>query len=76
MEASLSGRGVLLTLPLPCAGVVHAELLIELKVLSLEEVPHVPLFMRLLLETGTSELDAVALQRLIGARTAGLVWGR
>lgn len=72
MEAILPGGGVLLTHPLPCAGVVYAEVLFELKGLPLEEVPLVPLFTRLLLETGTSELDAVALQRRIGARTGGI----
>jgi len=69
---SLPGGGTLLTHGLPTAGVVYADVLLDLESLELDELPLVPLFTRLLTEGGTSTLDAVALQRRIGARTGGI----
>ncbi|EOD08847.1 peptidase M16 [Emiliania huxleyi CCMP1516] len=54
--SALSGGVPLLTHPLPCAGVVYADVLLDLQ----------------RLPAGTSELDATALQRRIGARTGGI----
>jgi len=68
----LPNGATLLTHPLPTAGVVYADVLLDLSGLPLEELPLVPLFSRLLLETGTSSMDAVTLQRRIGARTGGV----
>ncbi|KAL1528741.1 hypothetical protein AB1Y20_010073 [Prymnesium parvum] len=68
----LAGGGVLLTHALPTAGVVYADVLLDLATLELDEIALVPLLTRLFIEGGTSQLDAVALQRRIGARTGGL----
>uniref|UniRef100_A0A6U5MC85 Peptidase M16C associated domain-containing protein n=1 Tax=Calcidiscus leptoporus TaxID=127549 RepID=A0A6U5MC85_9EUKA len=70
--AALPGGGTLLTNPMPTAGVVYADVLLDLSVLPLSELPLMGLFTRLLLETGTSEMEAVTLQRRIGARTGGI----
>jgi len=70
--SSLEGGGTLLTHPIPTAGVVYADVLLDLEALELDEIPLIPLFTRMLLETGTSDLDAVSLQRRIGARTGGI----
>ena len=68
----LAGGGQLLTHPLPTAGVVYADILLDLSAVPVADLPLVRLFSELLDEVGTSELDAVALQRRIGARTGGI----
>jgi len=68
----LPGGGVLLTHPLPTAGVVYADILLDLEKLTLDEIPLVSLVTQLFTQGGTSELDAVSLQRRIGARTGGI----
>merc|ERR1719221_675941 len=70
--SELEGGGTLLRHPMPTAGVVYADVLLDLSVLPLSELPLLGLFTRLLLETGTSEMEAVTLQRRIGARTGGI----
>jgi len=70
--AELTGGGQQLTHPLPSAGVVYADILLDLTSLPLEDLPLVRFFSELLDEVGTSEMDAVALQRRIGARTGGI----
>jgi len=71
-EEPLQGGGLLLTHPLPTAGVVYADVLLDLARLPLDELPLLNLFSRLVLETGTADMDAVKLQRRIGARTGGI----
>jgi len=68
----LAGGATLLEHPLPTAGVVYADVLLDLSPLALHELPLTNLFQRLLLETGTSTVPAVTLQRRIGARTGGI----
>merc|ERR1740116_242411 len=69
---ALPGGGELLTHPLPCAGVVYADVLLDMTKLPLEDLPLARLFAALLDEVGTSDMSAVRLQRRIGARTGGL----
>merc|ERR1719149_511136 len=70
--SALSGGVPLLTHPLPCAGVVYADVLLDLQRLPVSELPLLSLYAALLTQAGTSELDAAALQRRIGARTGGI----
>ena len=70
--APLAGGGTLLTHALPTAGVVYADVLLDMTKLPWEELPAMRLLSRMLLDVGTSELDPVALQRRIGARTGGV----
>mmetsp|Transcript_1428 Transcript_1428/g.4167 ORF Transcript_1428/g.4167 Transcript_1428/m.4167 type:complete len:1068 (-) Transcript_1428:311-3514(-) len=70
--SALSGGVPLLTHPLPCAGVVYADVLLDLQRLPVSELPLLSLYAALLTQAGTSELDATALQRRIGARTGGI----
>ena len=70
--SALSGGVPLLTHPLPCAGVVYADVLLDLQRLPVSELPLLSLYAALLMQAGTSELDATALQRRIGARTGGI----
>jgi len=69
---TLPGGGELLVHPLPCAGVVYADVLLDLTKLPLEDLPLARLFSELLDEVGTKTMSAVQLQRRIGARTGGL----
>jgi len=68
----LAGGGTLLTHALPTAGVVYADVLLDMSKVPWEELPLLRLFSSMLDEVGTSELDATALQRRIGARTGGI----
>jgi len=69
---SLAGGGTRLTHALPTAGVVYADVLLDMSKVPWAELPTVRLLSRMLLDVGTSSLDAVALQRRVGARTGGL----
>merc|ERR1719424_2657867 len=71
-QSSLEGGGTLLSHPLPTAGVVYTDILLDLEPLTIDEIPLVSLMTQLFTQGGTSELDAVALQRRIGARTGGI----
>merc|ERR1719152_1146191 len=64
--------GKLLTHPLPTAGVVYADVLLDMSKVPLEDLPLMRFFSNLVDEVGTSDLSAVAMQRRIGARTGGI----
>jgi len=70
--ASLAGGGKLLTHPLPSAGVVYADVLLDLSKVPLADLPIARFFSQLLDEVGTSDLSAVQMQRRMGARTGGI----
>ena len=73
-ESPLEGGGVLLERELPTAGIVYAEVALDLRAtLDAEDLPYVPLLQRMLLETGVAaKYDPVGLQRKIGATTGGV----
>jgi len=62
----------LLTHALPTAGVVYADVLLDMTAVPYEELPLLRVFSGMLDEVGTDTMDATALQRRIGARTGGL----
>jgi hypothetical protein len=67
------GSGVtVVTHPLSTNGIVYADLGLDLTQVHFDDVPLLPLFARMLTETGTKDLDRVALSRVIGARTGGV----
>ncbi len=68
----LDGGGTMLTHPLPTAGVVYADVLLDMSRLPVEDLPVLRFLTNMLDEVGTSELDATAMQRRIGARTGGI----
>jgi Zn-dependent M16 (insulinase) family peptidase len=70
--AKLPGGGELLTHPLPTAGVVYADVLLDLQSVPLEDLPYVRFLSALIDEVGTSDMNAVQMQRKIGARTGGI----
>jgi len=70
--ALAGGKATLLEHPLPTAGIVYADVALNLEKLAEADLPLIPLFTRLLQETGAGDLDNVALQRAIGARTGGI----
>jgi len=70
--AELSGGGKLLTHPLPTAGVVYADVLLDASAVPLSDLPLLRFFSLILDEVGTTDLSAVQLQRRIGARTGGI----
>merc|ERR1719424_1843334 len=69
---SLPGGGTLLTHPLPTAGVVYADVLLDLSKLALEDLPMVRFLSTVIDEVGTSDMNAVQMQRRIGAKTGGI----
>eukprot|EP01062_Namystynia_karyoxenos_P067198 TRINITY_DN61095_c0_g1_i1.p1 TRINITY_DN61095_c0_g1~~TRINITY_DN61095_c0_g1_i1.p1 ORF type:complete len:1144 (+),score=404.60 TRINITY_DN61095_c0_g1_i1:76-3432(+) len=72
-ESAEEGGLTLLRHPISSNGILYVVAALDLSCLSLEEeVALLPLFTRMLLEVGTKELDEVALQRRIGARTGGI----
>jgi len=54
------------------SGIAYASLAVDVSGLSLEDVPLLPLFTRIMMETGAGEYDSVALSRKIGMHTGGV----
>ena len=54
------------------SGIVYADLAVDVSGISLEDVPLLPLFTRIMMETGAGEYDSVALSRRIGTHTGGV----
>jgi len=71
-KESLAGGGTLLQNPLPTAGVIYADILLDMSKVPVQELALVRFLSNIIDELGTSELSAVALQRRIGARTGGV----
>lgn len=57
---------------LPTNGILYADIGFSVKSLPLEDLSLLPLFLRTVLETGTSKLDEIALTRKIGTHTGGI----
>mmetsp|Transcript_21582 Transcript_21582/g.51491 ORF Transcript_21582/g.51491 Transcript_21582/m.51491 type:complete len:838 (+) Transcript_21582:296-2809(+) len=71
-EVFKAAGATLLTHALPTAGVVYADVLLDMTAVPYEELPLLRVFSGMLDEVGTDTMDATALQRRIGARTGGL----
>jgi len=71
-KESLPGGGTLLLNPLPTAGVIYADVMLDMSKVPLEDLPLARFFTNIIDEVGTSDLSAVSLQRRIGARTGGV----
>lgn len=56
----------------PSAGILYFDLALDYSGVSEEDLPYLPLLSRMLLESGTSMLDEVALSRKIGSLTGGI----
>lgn len=54
------------------SGIVYANLAVDMSGVALEDVPLLPLFTRIMMETGAGEYDSVALSRRIGTHTGGV----
>jgi presequence protease len=57
---------------LPTNGIAYVDVGFDVSGLSLDDLPLLPLFLRTMLETGTSKLDQTQLIRQIGTHTGGL----
>lgn len=66
----------LITHDLPTSGILYADIGLDLTRLTRKQLMLLPLFTRMLLETGAGDLDEVALSRAIGARTGGIYTGQ
>ena len=75
-ESTVAGydNTVLLTRELPTAGIIYADVALDLRgALDPEDLPLVPLFGRMMQETGIKgKLDPTQLQRQLGAKTGGV----
>jgi len=54
------------------SGILYATLAVDVSDVKLEDVPLIPLFTRVMMETGAGEFDDVALSRRIGTYTGGV----
>ena len=54
------------------SGIAYATLAVDVSGIPLEDVPLLPLFTRIMMETGAGEYDSVALSRQIGMHTGGV----
>ncbi|KAL7522972.1 hypothetical protein ACHAWX_007720 [Stephanocyclus meneghinianus] len=54
------------------SGIAYASLAVDVSGIPLEDVPLLPLFTRIMMETGAGEYDSVALSRKIGMHTGGV----
>lgn len=54
------------------SGIAYVNLAIDLSLLSLDDVPLLPLFTKIMTETGAGDYDSVALSRHIGMHTGGI----
>ena len=62
----------LLLHPLSSGGILYADIGLDFSAVPLEDIPLLPLFAKMLTESGTSTMDQVALSRFIGAETGGV----
>ena len=69
---SRAGEGVVLTHDLETSGILYADIAFDMKDIDPADVPLIPLFTRLLMESGTAHFDDVTLSRKIGTNTGGL----
>jgi len=56
----------------PSNGILYFDLALDYSDISADELPYLGLFSRMVLESGTSKLDSVALSRKIGTETGGI----
>jgi len=54
------------------SGIAYVNLAVDLSLLSVEDIPLLPLMTSMMMETGAGEYDSVALSRRIGTYTGGL----
>lgn len=54
------------------SGIAYASLAVDMSGISLQDVPLLPLFTRIMMETGAGELSSVDLSRRIGMHTGGV----
>lgn len=71
-DATKGDDVTLLTHPLTSSGILYADLLFDYSGIDLEDVELLPLFTRLLMESGTKNYDETKLTRTIGANTGGI----
>jgi Zn-dependent M16 (insulinase) family peptidase len=57
------------------SGILYADVALDYSQVALEDVPLLPLFGRMLMESGTLRLDETALSRQIGTHTGGISVG-
>ncbi|CAE7557560.1 PREP1, partial [Symbiodinium microadriaticum] len=69
----LGSQGVLLTHELPSSGILYADIGLDFSKVPLDDLCLLPLFSRMLLESGTRSMDEVALSRKIDAETGGIM---
>ncbi|CAN0127407.1 unnamed protein product [Ectocarpus sp. 6 AP-2014] len=68
-----SVQGVdVITHDLPSSGILYADVGVDLSNIPLEDMPILGIFSRVMMETGTSEMDRVQLSRRIGSQTGGV----
>lgn len=53
-------------------GILYSEVAIDLSDISFEDIPYIPLFLRMLTDAGTQKYDEVTLSRKIGSNTGGI----
>lgn len=53
-------------------GILYADVGVDLSNILLEDMPILGMFTRIMMETGTSEMDRVQLSRRIGSQTGGV----
>jgi hypothetical protein len=61
-----------LTHPLQTNGILYVDMVLDYSAVDMEDVEYLPLFARMLMESGTENYDATALSRRIGAHTGGI----
>lgn len=61
-----------LTAPTAPPGILYADVGVDLSNILLEDMPILGLFSRIMMETGTSDMDRVQLSRRIGSQTGGV----
>lgn len=53
-------------------GILYTDIAFDMSSLSFDDLPYLPLFLRMLTEAGTVSLDEVTLSRRIGSQTGGI----
>lgn len=56
----------------PLPGILYADVGVDLSNILVEDMPILGMFSRIMMETGTSEMDRVQLSRRIGSQTGGV----
>ena len=72
LPATSNFPATILTHPLTSSGILYVDLLLDYSQIDIEDIPYIPIFTRLMMETDTKTYNESQLNDFIGSNTGGL----